>query len=144
MKPLNEMTVEEDKTERTFTWHAHRLSGIIIILLLGFHTISVLTERGATIDSIQSRIGNADYIIINVLMLLIVLFHGLNGVRLMAYEVIDRIWPTKDGITSQETTMNLRKKRKMKHLVTLTLLLIGTLLTLYGTSFLVLLKMKAA
>ncbi len=68
----------------TFPWLLQRISAAILVCLLIIHFwVGHYTNLGASITfaDVQSRLQNALFMIIDSMLLIAVVFHGLNGVR---------------------------------------------------------------
>ncbi len=128
----------EDVENRTFWWHFHRLSGVAIIFLLGFHVLFVMTEKGATINSIQQRVARLGYVLIDILMLIIVLYHGLNGTRLILQELLDKWYQTRTRTATSAS--HPRTNEWLNLLLNVILIVLGIFLVLYGTAFILMLS----
>ena len=75
-----------------FAYTMHRISGVVIVLYLYLHyfVLSNLLRGGATFNSIITAFtyGPFDiFIIMDVLLSLVIFYHGANGIRLMLNEV---------------------------------------------------------
>lgn len=130
---------DQANDERTMWWHFHRLSGVVIIFLLGFHVFFVMAEKGATIGSIQQRAAHLGYVAVDVMMLFIVLFHAFNGLRIILHGILDawRVHYHPEGI-------NEERLARWKKVVTVSLIIGGFILAIYGVAFIVMLSMQAS
>ncbi len=75
-----------------FAYTMHRISGVVIVLYLYLHyfVLSNLLRGGATFNNIITSFtyGPFDiFIIMDVLLSLVIFYHGANGIRLMLNEM---------------------------------------------------------
>ncbi len=75
-----------------FAYTMHRISGIVIVLYLYLHyfVLSNLLRGGATFNNIITSFTYGPYyifIIMDILLSLVIFYHGANGIRLMLNEV---------------------------------------------------------
>ncbi len=75
-----------------FAYTMHRISGVVIVLYLYLHyfVLSNLLRGGATFNSLITSFtyGPFDiFIIMDILLSLVIFYHGANGIRLMLNEV---------------------------------------------------------
>ena len=74
-----------------FAYTMHRISGIVILLYLYLHffVLSNLLRGGATFNSLITSFTYGPYdifIVMDILLSLVIFYHGANGVRLMLNE----------------------------------------------------------
>ena len=74
-----------------FAYIMHRISGIVIVLYLYLHyfVLSNLLRGGASFNSIISSFTYGPYyifIVMDILLSLVIFYHGANGIRLMLNE----------------------------------------------------------
>ncbi|MFQ5978014.1 MAG: hypothetical protein ACE5OZ_07795 [Candidatus Heimdallarchaeota archaeon] len=66
-------------------WGLQRITGFLLIFLVGAHMLVehfIDTDTGpASFQSVTDRLENPLYFLMDVLLLVIALYHGLNGVR---------------------------------------------------------------
>lgn len=75
-----------------FAYTMHRISGIVILLYLYLHffVLSNLLRGGASFNSVITSFTYGPYyifIVMDVLLSLVIFYHGANGIRLMLNEV---------------------------------------------------------
>ena len=136
---LDTPTASRAHNHRPWWWHVHRLSGVSIIFLLGFHVFFVMAEKGSTISSIQQRVAQLGYVIVDTMMLLIVLFHALNGLRLIFHGILERWYTHRQQYPNNHKNEQLER---WKQFVTIALILSGVVLAIYGVSFMMVLSLQ--
>ncbi len=73
----------------TVNWILQRFSAIFLIIFLGFHlTLMHFLPLNATFDAVTTRLRAGLYIFVDLTLLLLVTYHGLNGVRMILYDII--------------------------------------------------------
>jgi succinate dehydrogenase / fumarate reductase cytochrome b subunit/succinate dehydrogenase / fumarate reductase membrane anchor subunit len=90
---------------RAFNWYMQRITGLALLVLLILHfwvehfTASV-REGGLTFENVQQRFfNNPWFVTVDVLFLIVALYHGLNGVRNIIFD-LGRLTPAvKTGVT---------------------------------------------
>ena len=75
-----------------FAYLMHRISGIVIVayLYLHFFVLSNLLKGGATFDNLITSFTYGPFyifIIMDILLSVVIFYHGANGIRLMLNEV---------------------------------------------------------
>lgn len=75
-----------------FAYTMHRISGVVILLYLYLHffVLSNLLKGGATFNSLITSFTYGPYdifIVMDILLSLVIFYHGANGVRLMLNEI---------------------------------------------------------
>lgn len=75
-----------------FAYTMHRISGVVIVLYLYLHyfVLSNLLRGGATFDSVISSFTYGPYyifIVMDILLSLVIFYHGANGIRLILNEI---------------------------------------------------------
>lgn len=71
-------------------WVLHRVTGLLLVLGLGAHIIILhLAEPGEGIrfDRVADRLASAPFVALDAVLLAAALFHGLNGVRVVAVDM---------------------------------------------------------
>jgi len=74
----------------TWPWIMQRLSGLFLLIFLGIHLwVLHYVEHGVeiTIASVQIRLRNVLFVVVDYLMLTFAVYHGLNGVRNVLYDL---------------------------------------------------------
>lgn len=71
-----------------FVWVFHRISGLLLILLLAFQLVTGFYQAAAT-DSEAAKVvaGLHRHALLNVLLVFLVIFHGAYGVRLLLIDL---------------------------------------------------------
>jgi succinate dehydrogenase cytochrome b556 subunit len=90
---------------RALNWYLQRITGLALLILLILHfwvehfTASV-REAGLTFENVQQRFfNNPWFVTVDVLFLIVALYHGLNGVRNIIFD-LGRLTPAlKTGVT---------------------------------------------
>ena len=83
---------------RALNWYLQRITGLALLILLILHfwvehfTASVRTAPGGlTFEIVQQRFfHNPWFVTVDVLFLIVALYHGLNGVRNIIFDLGDR------------------------------------------------------
>ena len=87
--------IATSKVAGTWAWGLQRLSAVALIVLLGIHIYlshfeGVGEEESGetliTFEEVQIRLDQLAFIVVDYLMLIMVLFHGLNGTRTVMYD----------------------------------------------------------
>lgn len=98
-------------------WGLQRLTGFLLIFLLGAHLLFehfIETETGpASFQSVTDRLQNPLYFLVDFFLLLIALYHGLNGARTVS--------------------MDLALHPRLQSTITYFLIIIGVMAAIYGT-----------
>ncbi len=85
-----QQTVQLQASKRSFwLWFLQRVSSVGLIVVLLFHMVVlhyVVSSAEITLDNTQERLKSFLFIIVDSLLLGLGLFHGLNGVRNVAYD----------------------------------------------------------
>lgn len=97
-------------------WGLQRITGFMLIFLIGAHMIAehfIDTDTGpASFQSVTNRLGSPLYFLMDVLLLIIALYHGLNGVRTVF--------------------LDLNPSPRLQSLINILLLIIGVIAAGYG------------
>jgi len=84
------------KEPNMFAWIMHRITGVAIILFFAWHVLDLITlafKSSISIATLQPYFGNftsADGIttvILNIIFVAVVVFHGLNGLRIILHDM---------------------------------------------------------
>lgn len=81
-------------TGRALNWYLQRITGLALLILLILHfwvehfTADVRAEGGLTFEIVQQRFfRNPWFVTIDIAFLLVALYHGLNGVRNIIFDI---------------------------------------------------------
>jgi succinate dehydrogenase / fumarate reductase cytochrome b subunit len=70
-----------------WAWLLFRISGLILVFYLGAHIIIISTARwaanGQTLNSLMKTFDHAPLVIMDLALVVAVLYHALNGVRII-------------------------------------------------------------
>ncbi|MFX0116285.1 MAG: hypothetical protein ACFFB3_17175 [Candidatus Hodarchaeota archaeon] len=120
--PSNFKTIQEHLTPKhsstgALHWGFQRITGFLLIFLVGAHLLFehfIETETGpASFQSVTERLQNPLYFLVDILLLVIALYHALNGTRTVL--------------------LDLALPPKLQAIITYLLIIIGVLATVYGT-----------
>jgi succinate dehydrogenase / fumarate reductase, membrane anchor subunit len=85
------MTRTNPQPQGVWPWIGQRLTGILLVLLLGTH-LAVLHYVPANMNinvlSVAMRVKNVLYMLVDSGLLVLGLFHGLNGIRNVLFDFI--------------------------------------------------------
>jgi len=74
-----------------WAWLLFRISGLILVFYLGAHIIIISTARwasgGATFNSLMKTFDNAGLVVMDLALVVAVLYHALNGVRIILMDL---------------------------------------------------------
>ena len=74
-----------------WAWLFFRISGLILVFYLGAHIIIISTARwaseGATFNSIMKTFDKVPFVILDLALVVAVLYHALNGVRIILMDL---------------------------------------------------------
>lgn len=102
-------------------WGLQRITGFLLIFLLGAHLVFehfIETETGpASFQSVTDRLQDPLYFLVDFFLLLLALYHGLNGARTVL--------------------LDLALHPHLQSTITYFLIIIGVLATIYGTWLLI-------
>lgn len=80
---------------KTWAWVLQRFSALLLVALLGIHMgVMHFVDPTATVDfaGVSVRMQSAAYFVVDWLLLILALFHGLNGARNVGLDY----WPKAD------------------------------------------------
>jgi succinate dehydrogenase / fumarate reductase, cytochrome b subunit len=79
------------KESGSWAWIYHRISGIVLIgyLFLHIYSVSPLAQGRAAFDSKMTSFSSPIFMVLEWLLLAFVLFHSLNGVRIVLVDWAD-------------------------------------------------------
>lgn len=106
---MGEERVATSKVAGTWPWFLQRLSGVLLIVLLGIHIfVSHFWHVGEdiTVDSVNERLRELTYIVVDYSMLALVLYHGLNGTRTVLLD-FDRFAKRRKGVDVGLTVLGI-------------------------------------
>jgi succinate dehydrogenase hydrophobic membrane anchor protein len=78
----------KDSADGSLNWFLQRISGVMILPLLGIHLIIIhfLTENQASADETIKRFKDLWYLIFDFLLISSLTYHALNGVGTILYD----------------------------------------------------------
>ncbi len=88
-------TIKTSKMSGTWPWFFQRLSAVLLFVFLGLHIFvdhfmgagsEVAGETLITFNDVSIRLGEFLYIFVDYTLLGLVVFHGLNGARTVAFD----------------------------------------------------------
>jgi len=92
---MSEQRIATSKVAGTWAWFFQRLSAVLLIVFLGIHLyvahfMGVSEENPGetliTFNDVQVRLDQLIYVVVDYGMLSMVLLHGLNGLRTVAFD----------------------------------------------------------
>lgn len=86
---MTEQRIATSKVAGTWAWLLQRVSAVLLIVLLAIHIyVDHFWHVGEdiTVDSVNERLRELTYIVVDYSMLAMVLFHGLNGTRTILFD----------------------------------------------------------
>jgi len=78
----------KDSADGSLNWFLQRISGVMILPLLGIHLIIIhfLTENQASADETIKRFEDLWYVIFDFLLISSLTYHALNGIGTILYD----------------------------------------------------------
>lgn len=82
------------KTRGTWAWLLQRVTAVLMIVLLGLHIwlthFASLDEELLDWDNVEDRISTLALLLVDYSLLIVVLYHALNGARMVLFDFVIR------------------------------------------------------
>ena len=94
LRRFAERTLQQERLGfEAYVWAAHRITGLLLLAFLIFHlfTLSSILRGGVAYDQILSFMESPIIKIGEIMLLWVVLFHSLNGFRLILFNLFPTI-----------------------------------------------------
>ena len=94
LRPFVERTLQQERLGfEAYVWAAHRITGLLLLAFLIFHlfTLSSILRGEVTYNRILSFMESPVLKVGEIMLLWVVLFHSLNGFRLILFNLFPTI-----------------------------------------------------
>jgi succinate dehydrogenase cytochrome b556 subunit len=87
---MSETKPATSRTAGSWAWILQRVTAVLLVVLLGIHlllTHFLNVNEEIDVESVSARLADTVILVVDYTMLVTVLFHGLNGLRTVLFDI---------------------------------------------------------